>query len=101
MSSAARKTFSYIFIGEADKNIDSAKDVRTKPEKADAPHLHLLAAHSCRRRHRTFLSQVVTSAFEMVSAKVQAILCLIMLSVDSKPHEKINVISRNTHSKSI
>ena len=66
MSSAARKTFSYIFIGEADKNIDSAKDVRTKPEKADAPHLHLLAAHSCRRRHRTFLSQVVTSAFEMV-----------------------------------
>ena len=29
MSAAERKSFSYIFIGEANKNIDSAKEVRT------------------------------------------------------------------------
>ena len=67
-SSAEQKSFSYIFIYEANKNIDQAKDVRTKSEKADAPHLHLLATRSCRWRHRTFLSQVVTSAFETVLA---------------------------------
>ena len=54
MSSAARKTFSSIFICEANKNRDSAKDVRTKSEK--------------------------TSAFEMVSAKVQAKLHFLKLS---------------------
>ena len=36
---------------------------------ADAPHLRLLATRSCRWRHRTFLSQVVTSAFEMFSSE--------------------------------
>ena len=46
MSAVARKPFSYIFIGEANKNIDQAKDVRTKSEK--------------------------TSAFEMVSTEVLA-----------------------------
>ena len=45
-SSAEQKSFSYIFICEANKNIDQAKDVRTKSEK--------------------------TSAFEMVSTEVQA-----------------------------
>ena len=49
MSSAARKPFSYIFIGEANKNIDQAKDVR-----AQAPYLrHVHAAcgieHFCRK----------------------------------------------------
>ena len=43
---AKHNPFSYIFIGEANKNIDQAKDVRTKSEK--------------------------TSAFEMVSTKAQA-----------------------------
>ena len=47
-------SFSYIFIGEANKNIDSAKDVRTKSEK--------------------------TSAFEMVSTEVRAKLHFLKLS---------------------
>ena len=54
MSAATQKSFSYIFICEANKNIDQAKDVRTKSEKP--------------------------SAFEMVSMKVQAKLHYINLS---------------------
>ena len=45
----------------------------------------LLATRSCRWRHRTFLSQVVTSAFEMVSTEVSAILHLIKLSFYLEP----------------
>ena len=42
-ATAKHYPFSYIFIGEANKNIDSAKEVRATPEVADAPHLRLLA----------------------------------------------------------
>ena len=59
MSAVARKPFSYIFICEANKNIDQAKDVRTKSEK--------------------------TSAFEMVSAEVQAKPNFIKLSYGVQP----------------
>ena len=43
LATAKQYPFSYIFIGEANKNIDSAKEVRATPEVADAPHLRLLA----------------------------------------------------------
>ena len=43
MATAKHNLFSYIFIGEANKNIDSAKEVGATPEVADAPHLRLLA----------------------------------------------------------
>ena len=76
---ASLHSFSLSFVSTKQKK-DQAKDVRTKSEKADAPHLHLLATRSCRSRHRTFLSQVLTSAFEMVSAEVLAKLHFLKLS---------------------
>ena len=66
-SSAERKTFSLIFVSTKQK-LKLSQGCEAPAEGTDAPHLYMLATRSCRWRHRTFLSQSVASAFEMVSA---------------------------------
>ena len=65
MLTVAQKTFSLIFVSKKQK-LKISQGGEAPAEGTDAPHLYMIATRSCRWRHRTFLSQSVTSAFEMV-----------------------------------
>ena len=84
MSSAVRNIFSLIFVSKKQK-LKISQGGEAPAEGTDAPHLYMIATRSCRLRHRTFLSQVVTSAFEMVSTEVSALLYSIKLSCSLTP----------------
>ena len=73
MSAAVRKLFSLIFVSKKQK-LKLSQGCEAQAESTDASRLYMIATRSCRSRHRTFLLQVVTSAFEMVSVYSSAIL---------------------------
>ena len=74
-ATAKHNPFSSIFNGLPLKiEIKPRRWGLNESECTDAPHLYMIATRSCRLRHRTFLSQSVTSAFEMVPPWNQTII---------------------------